>query len=76
MSSWTLQEAKEMLSRWLDAERAITTGQSYQIGTRQLRRADMKEVADRIKWWRAEVYRIEHGQKPGLRAFRAVPRDL
>lgn len=74
--SWTLQEAKDMLANWLEAEAAVSTGQSYRIGTRSLERADLADIAGRINFWRNEVARIEAGRKPGLRVTRAVPRDL
>lgn len=76
MPSWTLEEAKNMLTGWLEAEAAVSTGQSYRIGTRQLQRANLKEIAERIRFWRAEVERLESGRRPGTRVMRVVPRDL
>lgn len=76
MPAWTLQEAKTSLALWLEAEAAVATGQSYKIGTRSLTRADLSQIADRIKFWRNEVERLECGRKPGARVFRGVPRDL
>lgn len=76
MASWTLQEAKDMLAIWLEAERSVATSQSYKIGTRSLTRADLSEIADRIKFWRNEVCRLESGRGPGARVIRVVPRDL
>ena len=69
-----LQTAKTHLQAWLDAELAISTGQSYRIGTRQLNRANLSEVKDRITYWQREVSRLEG--KGSRRVFRAVPRDL
>lgn len=74
--SWTLQEAKDMLASWIEAESAVTTGQSYRIGTRQLTRTDMSVIADRINFWRNEVSRLTSGRKRGARVLRAIPRDL
>ena len=74
--SWTLEEAQGMLATWLEAERAVATGQEYSIGTRRLKRADLSEIAERIKFWRDEVAKLESGRKGGRRVFRAVPRDL
>lgn len=76
MPSWTLEEAKNMLASWIEAEVAVSTGQSYRIGTRQLERANLKEIADRINFWRREVERLEAGRRPGARVMRVVPRDL
>jgi hypothetical protein len=74
--AWTLQEAKEMLQNWINAEVAVSTGQSYKIGTRSLERANLSEIANRINFWRREVERLEIGRPAGLRVSRAVPRDL
>lgn len=71
----TIEEARENLTMWLYAERAISTGQSYKIGTRSLSRADLSMVASRIAFWRNEIEKLENGQR-GLRVVRAVPRDF
>ena len=75
MSDITLSDAQEMLDLWLEAERAVTTGQSYKIGTRSLTRADVSDIASRVSFWRNEVERLENGQGRGARVLRAVPRD-
>ena len=71
----TIEEARENLTMWLNAERAISTSQSYKIGTRSLSRADLSMVASRIAFWRNEIEKLENGQR-GLRVVRAVPRDF
>ena len=71
----TIEEARENLTMWLCAERDISTGQSYKIGTRSLSRADLSMVASRIAFWRNEIEKLENGQR-GLRVVRAVPRDF
>ena len=48
----TVDEARANLKMWLDAERAVASGQSYRIGTRQLNRASLSDIAARIKYWR------------------------
>ena len=77
-SPWTLEDAKQNLAMWLAAERAVATGQSYRIGTRSLTRASLKEITERIRFWRGEVARLECGigGGGGLRVMRIVPRDL
>lgn len=69
-----LQTAKKHLQAWLDAELAVSTGQSYRIGTRQITRADLSEIRKQINYWRKEVARLEG--RGTRRVFRAVPRDL
>ena len=76
MASWTLDEAKAQLQAWIEAEAAVATGQAYKIGSRSLTRANLADIVGRIKYWRAEVERLESGRKSGMRVMRAVPRDL
>ena len=71
----TKEEAQENLRMWLDAEKAVSTGQSYKIGTRSLTRVNLSEIASRIKFWRNELEKLENGTR-GARVFRGVPRDL
>ena len=74
--SWiTLEEAEENLRIWLEAERAVATGQSYKIGSRSLTRADLSDITQRIAFWRNEVEKLKSG-RTGSRVMRAVPRDL
>lgn len=75
--SWiTIEEAQENLRLWLDAEKAVATGQSYKIGTRSLTRANLDHIEKRIKYWRNELEKLENGRGSGARVLRAVPRDL
>ena len=76
MASWTLEVAKTHLNAYLEADLALATGKSYKIGSRNLTRLDAAEVKERIQFWSNEVERLEAGRKKGIRAYRAVPRDL
>lgn len=76
MAGWTLEQARTHLQAYLDADLALATGKSYKIGSRSLNRTDAAEVKERINFWSNEVERLEAGRKKGIRAFRAVPRDL
>lgn len=69
-----LVTAKTHLQAWLDAELAVSTGQSYRIGTRQLDRASITDIRKQITYWQREVSRLEG--KGSRRVFRAVPRDF
>ena len=74
--SWiSIDEARTTLQMWLDAERAVATGQSYKIGTRSLTRANLADIRESIQVWRREIDRLE-AKHTGARVFRAVPRDL
>ena len=71
----SIEEARGTLRMWLDAERAVATGQSYKIGSRSLTRANLADIRESIQFWRREIARLEAKQS-GARVFRAVPRDL
>lgn len=75
MAGWTLETAQEHLNTWLEASKAVATGQSYRIGTRSLERANLKEIQEMILFWIKEVEKLQSGQK-GRRVMRVVPRDL
>lgn len=78
MAAYTLEIAKKHLNAWLEAELAVTTGQSYKIGSRQLDRANLYQIREEIKYWKNEVEKIEliQRKKGKVRVMRAVPRDL
>ena len=71
MSGITKEMAQEHLNLWLEAEKAVATGQSYTIGRRSLTRPDLSEIRRQIAFWRGEIARIE-----GKKITRVVPRDL
>lgn len=68
-----LDRAKLHLQAWLDAELAVSTAQSYSMGSRSLTRANIPEIRKQISYWKGEVNRLS-GR--GRRARRYVPRDL
>jgi len=51
MSTITLSEAQTQLTAWLDASKAIATGQEYWISGRRMKRADAAEVRKQINYW-------------------------
>lgn len=75
MAEWTLEEARQHLQAWLEADIAVAQGQEYRIGGRSLTRADAARIAERIDFWRREVARLE-AERRGARVIRVVPRDL
>lgn len=73
----SLEKANEHLDAWLNAELSISTGQSYKIGSRELKRADLKEVRESIKFWQGKVQMLENSKRKSKNTVvRAVPRDL
>lgn len=73
MKGVTLERARLHLEAWLDAELAVSTGQSYSVGTRQLTRANLAEIRKQITYWRNEITLLSGTRR---RARRYVPRDL
>ncbi len=71
----TIEIAENHYNAWLAADLAVSTGQSYQIGSRKLQRADLSEIRKQIKYWGNQVVKLKSGRS-GMRLMRAVPRDL
>jgi hypothetical protein len=75
-----LDSAKRRLDLYLAAEEAVLTGQEYSIGSRRLRRADLKEIRDTVEKLQnqcAELQgQINNNGKGSRRAFRITLRDL
>ena len=74
MAIFSKEICKEKLKTWMAAEDAIATGQSYQIGTRMLTRASLKQVREQIEYWAGRLAEAE--QRGGRnRIFQFVPKD-
>ena len=56
----TIDEAKEMLSMYLEAEKKILRGQSYRIGKQELTRANLTEVVKNREKWQKIVNDLEN----------------
>jgi hypothetical protein len=68
MAVYTLDQARQHLQSWLDADLALATGKEYLINGRKLVRSD---TAERIRFWSQQVARLEGG----TRINRVVPYD-
>ncbi len=68
----------QKLQTWLAAEEAIATGQKYQIGTRNLERADLEDVRKEIDYWAGKLAEAEAEEAAGgrNRLYHFVPRDV
>lgn len=75
-----LDSAKRRLDLYLVAEEAVLTGQEYSIGSRRLRRADLKEIKDTIAQLENKCQelqsQIDNNGKGLRKVFRIIPRDL
>jgi hypothetical protein len=78
MAGITLDTAQKHLDTWLEAEESVATSQSYQIGSRVLTRANLREIRNEITFWEDKVTQLENSRshKGRNRVVRAVPRDL
>ena len=48
MAIFSKEVCRRKLETWMEAEECIATGQSYQIGTLMLTRADLKQVREEM----------------------------
>jgi len=64
--------AHDMLLGWIEAEKAVMTGQEYRIGTRMLKRADLSEIRQSIKYWKDEIAALEGRSR--IRVQQVIPR--
>lgn len=78
MAIFSVKICQEKLNTWLAAEESIATGQSYQIGTRMLTRADLDDVRKEMEYWAGKLAEAEAQEKNGgrNRLYRFVARDV
>ena len=69
-----LDIARDMWHDWVQAERVVMTGQEYRIGSRSLRRADLREIGERIRYWKTELAKLEG--KGRNRVRQVIIRDI
>lgn len=73
---YTVDQVKEHLNVWLEADLAVSKGQSYKIGDRSLTRADVSLIMQQIRFWRDELDRLSpENAYPRTRAYRVIPYD-
>lgn len=70
--------AQKHLDMWLEAEAAVTAGQSYQIEQFQLTRASLSQIREEIEYWAGKLEEAETAEKTGgrNRIYHFIPRDL
>ena len=78
MAVFSKELCSKKLNTWLAAEEAVATGQSYQIGTRMLTRADLKQIRAQMESWAAKLAEAEAAETTGgrNRLYHFVPRDV
>lgn len=73
MAGITAAQASVQLGLYQDAEKAVLLGQSYTIGERTLKRADLEEIRKGISYYNNLCVRLNKG---GISFRRAIPRDF
>ncbi len=76
MPAFTLQEAKDRLAAWMEADAALAAGtQSYEIYGRKLTRVDAEQIRHNIKFWADYVNKIENAEagRGGIRIRQIIP---
>lgn len=76
--AFTVAQCTDHLNMWLNAEAAISTGQSYTIDNRRLDRANLAQVREQIQFWQKELAKAQAAAngRSRRRTMRIVPRDL
>lgn len=78
MAIFSKELCQKKLNTWLTAEEKVATGQKYQIGTRMLTRADLKEIRSEMEYWAGKLAEAEAEEKAGgrNRLYHFTPRDV
>ncbi len=66
---------KERLEMYYAAEQRILEGQSYKLGSRELTRANLKQVQDKIKELEIDIEKLESAGTTKRKVYKVVPRD-
>ncbi len=77
MAVFSKKICEDKLKTWLEAEDAVAAGQSYQLGTRMLTRASLKQIREQIEFWSGKLAeaQAEETRTGRNRAFRFIPLD-
>ncbi|QGQ97070.1 hypothetical protein EHS13_20345 [Paenibacillus psychroresistens] len=76
MAQYSLEVSQMHLDSWLAAELALSTAQSYTIGSRSLTRVDLKDVMTQIRYWQNQVNGATPGMGKKSKVRRYIPIDL
>lgn len=79
MTQSRLETLQIRLESYMKAEDAILNGaQEYRIGTRELKRADLKEISSTIKYLEKEIAaeKSKASGKGRNKMFGVIPRDF
>jgi hypothetical protein len=75
MAGITVEQAQAQLSAYLEAERTVLAGQSYEIAGRRMTRADLKAIQEGIKYWNERVAALSARGERRPRARTVIAKD-
>ncbi len=65
MSAYSLQQAKDMLAYYVNAEKQVLQGKTITKGDRSWTRENLPEIRKGRQEWADTVRRLSGGRKPG-----------
>ena len=68
-----LDEAKEMLAAYKEAEKAVLLSKSYTIKGRTLTRENLADIRRGRREWERKVAALQSGSRCGMRVGRITP---
>ena len=71
MAGITLPQAELQLAAYLEAETKVLAGQEYEINGRRLRRADLREIREGIRYWSDHIG-VLSARAPGRSRARTI----
>ena len=71
--SFTVDQCQAHLDAWLEADLAVSKGQSYTIGKRVLTRVNATEIAKNIRIWEDRSQQAKR-RSSGPRTIQIIPR--
>ena len=63
-----LEVASQMYTMYIEAEKAVLSGQSYSIGDRSVTRANLVEIQKGRNYWRSELLKETNAATSGTTA--------
>lgn len=71
--SFTVEQCQAHFDAWLEADLAVSKGQSYTIGKRVLTRVNATEIAKNIRIWEDRLQQAKR-RSSGPRTIQIIPR--
>ena len=71
--SFTVEQCQAHLDAWLEADLAVSKGQSYTIGRRVLTRVNATEITKNIRIWEDRLQQAKR-RSSGPRTIQIIPR--